>query len=164
MKKIALTVIVGYVLLFGTIACFLALGSGCASTSTSTAKLTPEEGAATLRDTVSVSALLILRNNPDYLPAVQAVATAIDAFVLSANTDVITQQAIDDFVKGIALRNGVRAEDVPLFLNITRRFTRLYMDTYHVDLVHRMDPGVTLWVQAVSDGIADALSAINAAK
>jgi hypothetical protein len=137
--------------------------TSCNSTTNAPAAPTPEQGAALLRVSVSTAAVLVVRNNPSYVTALQAVGTALDALVIGTTDEVITQEAIDQFVKGIAKRNGVADADLPLFINLTHEFTRTWQDTFKVPVIHRLDPNVTLWIAAVRDGINGALSSINSA-
>lgn len=154
--------LVGLILSIG-FAAILAFTS-CNSTTNAPAAPTPEQGAALLRVSVSTAAVLVVRNNPSYVTALQALATALDALVIGTTNDVITQEAIDQFVKGIAKRNGVADADLPLFINLTHEFTRTWQDTFKVPVITKNDPNVALWITAVRDGITGALSSIKASQ
>lgn len=133
--------------------------SGCATTGVQ--PLTAEQGAAALRVAVSTPVTLVLNNNPAQTTAVMALATGVEAAVVSST--VITPELIGTFVVSICRQHGVPQKDIAIYVNVAQSIYAAYVTAYRPAVVSGVDPRVVLYARAFADGLRDAVGAVSIA-
>jgi len=121
--------------------------------------LTPEQGAAFMRVTVSAGATLALAKNPRYAPAAQALADGI-AGALSKDSEV-SSASLANWVRSVCQAHEIPPADVPAFIALVQTAHSLFAATYGESIVSTADPRVKLYAMAFGDGLRDALAAIK---
>jgi hypothetical protein len=132
------------------------LGTGCA---TSFQSPSPQQGAASVRVATSTGVTFALSNNPDYAPAIAALAAGIDAALSESAT--LDPAKISAFVRRICAAHDVRPADVPIFVNLATGIYQAYVTAYRPQIVSATDPNVLLYIQAFKGGLLDALAAVH---
>lgn len=132
---------------------------GCTSTGT-TPQFSPQMGADLVQLSTSVGGTVLLRNNPQYIPAAQAIALGVDVALAASPT--LTIDGINQFISTTALAKGVNPIDVPLFQTLADAIYQAYTAQFKTAVVTSTDPNVLLYVNAFKNGLTTAAAGASA--
>lgn len=111
---------------------------------------------ASIQFSVSEGLGLVLQNNPNYVPAVQAVNDAVSGVLLAAGG--VTQQSADNFVAGIALKYPMDVKTQKAIANVLVDAYQFYVQAFKPTVTPNLDPNAVKLVQAVQAGITQAIN------
>jgi hypothetical protein len=145
-----LGVFVGVLLLF-----LLNFTSGCTTIKQADAQQI-DTAAASIKFAVSQGLSPVLANNPEYVPAVQALSAGVSGVLLLEGG--VTDVSARAFVAGIALKQPLDAKTQAIMAGVIVDAYQFYVDAYKPKVAASLDPNAAKLIAAFQAGVAQAVA------